>query len=205
MVDMNQTLHAARSKLAAQTVSSYLIRIRNCVCVCVCVCVHAHVCVIVCVCVCERERERERRKIELTVWGEKVPIALDGIRTCISGIRAHRASDCTTTARHASRQSNETLQTLTRQLKDCGFHAWLARQIQHSIHRLGISIQPSNMAVRHASCQSKQTLQTPTRQLDRETIMHETLQLLSAGPRRQASARTSIRWVGRGVSEKDER
>ena len=39
--------------------------------------------------------------------------------------------------------------------------------------------------------QSKQTLQTLTRQLDRETIMHETLQLLSAGPRRQASARTS--------------
>ena len=27
-----------------------------------------------------------------------MPIALDGIRTCISGIRAHRASDCTTTA-----------------------------------------------------------------------------------------------------------
>ena len=48
----------------------------------------------VCVCVCVRER----RKIELTVWGKKVPIALDGIRTCISGIRAHSASDCTTTA-----------------------------------------------------------------------------------------------------------
>ena len=44
---------------------------------------------------------------------------------------------------------------------------------------------------RHASHQSKQTLQTLTRQLDRETIMHETLQLQSAGPRRQASARTS--------------
>ena len=41
---------------------------------------------------------RERRKIELTVWGQKVPIALDGIRTCTSGIRAHRASDYTTTA-----------------------------------------------------------------------------------------------------------
>ena len=27
-----------------------------------------------------------------------MPIALDGIRTCISGIRAHSASDCTTTA-----------------------------------------------------------------------------------------------------------
>ena len=26
-----------------------------------------------------------------------MPIALDGIRTCISGIRAHSASDCTTT------------------------------------------------------------------------------------------------------------
>ena len=64
-----------------------------CVRACVCVaCVRACVCVCVCVCV------RERRKIELTVWGKKVPIALDGIRTCISGIRAHSASDCTTTA-----------------------------------------------------------------------------------------------------------
>ena len=62
-----------------------------------------------------------------------MPIALGGIRTCVSGMRAHR----------------------------------------------------------HASRQSKQTLQTLTRQLDRETIMHETLQLLSAGPPRQASARTS--------------
>ena len=44
---------------------------------------------------------------------------------------------------------------------------------------------------RHAPRQSKQTLQTLTRQLDRETIMHETLQLLSVGLRRQASARTS--------------
>ena len=52
------------------------------------------VCVCVCVCVCVKER----RKIEPTVWGKKVPIALDGIRTCISGIRAHSASDCTTTA-----------------------------------------------------------------------------------------------------------
>ena len=51
-------------------------------------------CVCVCVCVCVKERQ----KIELTVWGEKVPIALDGIRTCISGIRTHSASDCTTTA-----------------------------------------------------------------------------------------------------------
>ena len=44
---------------------------------------------------------------------------------------------------------------------------------------------------RHGSCQSKQTFQTLTRQLHRETIMNETLQLLSVGPRRQASARTS--------------
>ena len=42
-----------------------------------------------------------------------------------------------------------------------------------------------------ASRQSKQTLQTLTRQLYCETVMHETLQPLSAGPRRQASARTS--------------
>ena len=56
--------------------------VRACVRVCVCVCV--------CVCV------RERRKIELTVWGKKVPILLDGIRTCTAGIRAHCASDYTT-------------------------------------------------------------------------------------------------------------
>ena len=49
-------------------------------------------CVRACMCV------KERRKIELAVWGKKVPIALDGIRTCTSGIRAHSASDCTTTA-----------------------------------------------------------------------------------------------------------
>ena len=61
----------------------------QCVCVCVCVCVW------VCVCVCVRER----RKIELTVWGKKVPVPLDGIRTCTSEIRAHCASDCTTRAR----------------------------------------------------------------------------------------------------------
>ena len=44
------------------------------------------------------KRVRERRKIELTEWRKKVPIALDGIRTCTSGIRAHRASDYTTPA-----------------------------------------------------------------------------------------------------------
>ena len=37
-----------------------------------------------------------------------MPIALDGIRTCISGIRAHSASDCTTTAgtSHVSRMKH---------------------------------------------------------------------------------------------------
>ena len=45
---------------------------------------------------------------------------------------------------------------------------------------------------KHASRQSKQTLQTLTRQLHREIqSCKETLHLLSAGPRRQASARTS--------------
>ena len=48
-----------------------------------------------CVCVCVRER----RKIELTEWGKKVPISLDGIQTCTSGIRTHRASDYTTRVR----------------------------------------------------------------------------------------------------------
>ena len=68
-----------------------------CVFVLVLVCVRTLVCVcVLCVCVCVCVRER--RKIELTVWGKKAPIALDGIRTCISGIRAHSASDCTTTA-----------------------------------------------------------------------------------------------------------
>ena len=40
------------------------------------------------------KRVRERRKI-VTVLGKKVPIALNGIRTCTSGIRAHRAADYT--------------------------------------------------------------------------------------------------------------
>ena len=56
--------------------------------VCVPACMHARVCVCVCV--------REWQKIELTVWGKKVSIPLDGLRTCTSGIRAHRASDYTT-------------------------------------------------------------------------------------------------------------
>ena len=64
------------------------------VCVCVCVCARVRACVCVCVCVCVRER----RKIELTIWGKKVPIPLDGIRTCTSGIRTHRASDYTARA-----------------------------------------------------------------------------------------------------------
>ena len=41
---------------------------------------------------------------------EKVPIPLDGIRTCTSGIRAHRASDYTTRVKAASRQSKQTPQ-----------------------------------------------------------------------------------------------
>ena len=56
-----------------------------------------------------KKRVRERRKIELTVWGKKVPIALDGIRTCTSGIRAHHAADYTTKVGPASRQSKRTL------------------------------------------------------------------------------------------------
>ena len=83
-------------------------------------------------------RVRERRKIELTVRGKKVPIALDGTRTSTSGIRAHRASDYTTTTGTPPVSRNK-----------------------------------------HFS------------QLDLEPIMHETLQLLSAVPRCQASARTS--------------
>ena len=50
-------------------------------------------CVCVCVCVCQR-----KTKDRADGMREKVPIALDGIRTCISGIHAHSASDCTTTA-----------------------------------------------------------------------------------------------------------
>ena len=54
------------------------------------------------------KRVRERRKIELTVCGKKVPIPLNGIWTCTSGIRAHRASNYTTRARppHVSRNKH---------------------------------------------------------------------------------------------------
>ena len=83
-----------------------------CVCVCVvcCVCVCACVCACVCVCV------RETRKIELTAWGKKVHIPLDGIRTCTPGKRAHHASDHTTRAGTPRGSRNKTLQTLIRQL-----------------------------------------------------------------------------------------
>ena len=67
--------------------------VRVCVRVCVCLCVRVCACVRACVCVCQR-----KTKDRADGMREKVPIALDGIRTCISGIRAHSASDCTTTA-----------------------------------------------------------------------------------------------------------
>ena len=54
---------------------------------------HSNSYLCVCVCVCQRKTEDRADGMR-----EKVPIALDGIRTCISWIRAHSASDCTTTA-----------------------------------------------------------------------------------------------------------
>ena len=56
-------------------------------------------------CVCEKRKTKDR------AWRyeEKVPIALDGIRTCTSGTRAHRAADYTTKVGPASRQSKRTL------------------------------------------------------------------------------------------------
>ena len=65
--------------------------------------------------------------------------------------------------------------------RDSNLYLWDMRPWCFQLHHDG----------RHASRQSNETLQTLTRQLHRETIMHETLQLLSAGPRHQASARTS--------------
>ena len=59
-----------------------------------CTCQRARfLCVCVCVCVCQRKTKDRADGVR-----EKVPIALDGIRTCISRIRAHSASDCTMTA-----------------------------------------------------------------------------------------------------------
>ena len=66
-----------------------------------CVCVRA----CVCVCVCQR-----KTKDRADGMREKVPILLDGIRTCTSGIRAHRASDYTTRVR-LPRVSQNTLDT----------------------------------------------------------------------------------------------
>ena len=50
--------------------------------------------VCVCVCVCQR-----KTKDRADGMRKKVPIPLDGIRTCTSGIRANRASDYTTRER----------------------------------------------------------------------------------------------------------
>ena len=159
-----------------------------------------------------------------------MPTALDGIRTCISGIRAHCASDYTTTAgtppvspskhfrhsivssivkqscmkhsnsylrdrdvKHLQGPPDEARQRKTKDRadgmrekgdhcprQDSNLYLWGTRQLCFRLHHDG----------RHACRQSKQTLQTLTRQLDRKPIMHETLQR-SARPRRQASARTS--------------
>ena len=66
--------------------------------------------------------------------------------------------------------------------RDSNLYLWDTRPPCFRLHHEG----------KAALHQSKQTLKTLTRQLHRETIMHETLQLLSAGPRRQASAKTSV-------------
>ena len=90
-----------------------------------------------CVCVCQR-----KTKDRADGMRKKVPIALDGIRTCTSGIRAHRASDYTT-------------------------RVWPPRVSR-------------NKHFRHS----------PVSSTAKQSCM-KTLQLLSAGPRRQASAITS--------------
>ena len=64
-----------------------------CVCVCVCACVRACVRVCVCVCVCQR-----KTKDRADGMREKSAHSLNGIRTCTSEIRAHRACDYTTRA-----------------------------------------------------------------------------------------------------------
>ena len=66
-----------------------------CVCVCVCMCVRWCVCVYMCVCVCVCVCVCQRKTKDRDGMREKVPIPLDGIRTCISRIRTHRAFDCT--------------------------------------------------------------------------------------------------------------
>ena len=65
-----------------------------CLCVCVCVCVCVCMCVCVCVCVCVRESPKDRAD----GMRGKSAHSLNGIRTCTSGIRAHRACDYTTRA-----------------------------------------------------------------------------------------------------------
>ena len=172
-----------------------------------------------------------------------MPIPLDGIRTCTSGIHAHRASDYTTRAgtprvsrnkhfRHSSTSSmmdhretqscKETLQLLSagprrresartsaesdeacqRKTKDRanGMREKSAHSPRRDLNLFLCDTRPLCFQLhhegRHASRQSKQTLQTLTRQLHRETqSCKETLQLLSAGPRRQASARASAESV----------
>ena len=64
-------------------------RARARACVCVRACVRVCVCARACVCVCVRER----RKIELTVWGKKVPIALD-VCVCVWVCACVRACVC---------------------------------------------------------------------------------------------------------------
>ena len=95
------------------------------------------VCVCVCVCVCQR-----KTKDRADGMRKKVPFALDGIRTCTCGIRAHRASDYTTRVR------------------------------------------PPRVS------QNKHFSHSPVSSTAKQSCM-KTLQRLSAGPRSQASARTS--------------
>ena len=187
-----------------------------------------------CVCVWGGGGVRERRKIEPTVWGKKVPFALDGIRTCTSGIRAHQASDYTARVRpprvsrnkHFSHspvsstakqpcmktlqlpsagprrkasartlaESEEACQRKTKDRadgmreksafcprRDSNLYLWDTRPPSFRLHYEGQA----------ASRQSKQHFShSPVSSTAKQSCM-KTLQLLSAGPRRQASARTS--------------
>ena len=135
------------------------------------VCARARVCVCVCVCVCVRARACVRVRVCMCV------------RACVCGCVCVCECVCVCVRKTKDRADGMKEKSAHSPRRDSNLSLWDTRP---PCFRLCYED-------RHASRQFEQTLHTLTRQLHRETIMHETLQLLSAGPRRQACVRGCVR------------
>ena len=173
-----------------------------------------------------------------------MPIPLDGIRTFTSGIRTHCASDYTTRVRpprvsrnirfrhspvsstakqscmrtlqplsagprrqasaRTSAESDEACQRKTKDRAD-GMRGKSVHSPRRDSNLYPWDTCPPCFRWHYeGKAASRQTKQTLTRQLHRETIMHENTPTPICGTTTPSICK-DLRWVGRSVSEKDER